>query len=257
MTTVIDTPVDTEPETTPLEIVLPAEEIAPAAATAETAEAYEKPGEAFDKASAEAYEKVEEQAVLPETGLRELTGHDWLIATVWGIAGALATTAASVLFLPVHLLSLTFVLGAGLGVLGYLDHCTQLIRDRHNVVFGIAAAVLLTATQVISPASAILIPAAIAAAVSFVFMLALTVFTGFAGGGDIKLSPIPAALLAAVSPIAAMLWLLFTFTLCLIGMIAARLAGSKRKNVAMAPFMAVAAVLAITVYGLLSQALGI
>lgn len=230
MTTVIETaPVDTEPETVPLDIIVPD---APAGS-------------------------VEPEAGFPEQGLRELTGYDWLVATAWGIAGALATTAASVLFIPVHLMALTFVLGAGLGVLGYLDHCTQLIRDKHNVVFGIAAAVLLVATQVLSPASAILIPAAIAAAASFIFMLALTVFTGFAGGGDIKLSPIPAALLAAVSPIAALMWLLFTFVLCLIGMIAARLAGNKRKHVAMAPFMAVAAVLAITVYGLISQTLGI
>lgn len=71
---------------------------------------------------------------------------------------------------------------------------------------------------------------------------------------DIKLSPIPAALLAAISPITAMLWLLFTFALRLIGMIIARLAGSKRRHVAMAPFMAVAAMSAIGVYGLLANA---
>lgn len=191
-----------------------------------------------------------------EAGLRALTGQDYLVSAVWGIAGALATSAVSVLFVPVHLMALTFILGAGLGVLGYLDYCTHLIRNKHTLVFGIAAALVLGATQMVS-GGAVLLPALIAAVVAFGFMLALTVFTGFAGGGDIKLSPIPAALLAAVSPIAAMMWLLFTFTLCLVGMIAARLAGSKRKHVAMAPFMAVAAVLAIGVYGLLSQSLGI
>lgn len=191
-----------------------------------------------------------------EAGLRPLTGHDYLIASVWGIAGAIATTAVAVLFLPVHLLSLTLVLGAGLGVLGYLDHVSQLIRNKHNLFFGISAALLLGATQVIS-GGPVLIPAAIAAAAAFAFMLALTVFTGFAGGGDIKLSPIPAALLAAVSPIAAMLWLLLTFVLCLVGMIGARVVGSKRRHVAMAPFMAVAAVAAIGAYGLLANALGL
>lgn len=60
-----------------------------------------------------------------------------------------------------------------------------------------------------------------------------------------------------MSPIAAMMWLLFTFTLCLVAMTAALLSGSKRKHVAMGPFMAVAAVLALGVYGVLSQALGI
>lgn len=192
-----------------------------------------------------------------EAGLRELTGHDWLAAAAWGVAGAVATSAVSVLFLPLHLIALTFVLGAGLGMLGYLDHCTQLIRNTHTLVFGTAAALLLTATQILSPAGAVLIPALVAATVTFVFMLGLAVSTNFAGGGDIKLSPVPAALLAAVSPIAAMLWLLFTFVLCLGAMIAARLSGSTRKHVAMAPFMAIAAVLAIGVYGLISRALGI
>jgi len=192
-----------------------------------------------------------------EAGLRELTGHDWLIAAAWGVACAVASSAVSVSFLPMHLIALNFVLGAGLGVLGYLDHCTQLIRNKHNLVFGGAAGLLLTATQVLSPASVVLLPALVAAVVTFVFMLGLAVITNFAGGGDIKLSPIPAALLAAVSPLAAMLWLLFTFVLCLAGMIAARLAGSKRKHVAMAPFMAVAAVLSIMAYGMLKQTLGI
>lgn len=50
---------------------------------------------------------------------------------------------------------------------------------------------------------------------------------------------------------------MFTFALCLAAIIAALLTGSKTKHVAMGPFMAVAAVLAISVYGLLSQVLGI
>lgn len=212
---------------------------------------------ASEKAASEVSENLEEPSGFKNEGLRELTGQDWLYAAAWGIAGSLAATAVSVLFLPAQLMALTFILGAGLGILGYLDHCTQLIRNTHNIAFGIAAALILVATQVISPASAILLPAVIAAAASFAFMLGLAVYTQFAGGGDIKLSPIPAALLAAVSPIAAMLWLLFTFALCLAAMIAARLTGSKTKHVAMAPFMAVAAVLAIAVYGLLSHVLGI
>lgn len=234
-------------------------ETAPAAAeqtipAPETAPLPVTPAPAVDAVAAPS---AEEETGFNEAGLRELTGHDYLVATAWGIAGAMATSVVSVLFLPVHLMALTFVLGAGLGVLGYLDHCTQLIRNKHNLVFGGAAALLLTATQILSPAGAVLVPALIAAAVTFVFMLALTVVAGFAGGGDIKLSPIPAALLAAVSPIAAMMWLLFTFVLCLTAMIAAKLRGSTRKHVAMAPFMAVAAVLAIGAYGVISQALGI
>lgn len=245
MTTVLDhtSPLDVQPGTVAPEE--PATAAAPVAAPIESTPATAAP-EAGTGASG-----------FNEAGLRELTGHDWLVSAAWGIAGALATTAVSVLFLPVHLLSLVFVLGAGLGVLGYLDQCTQLIRNKHTLVFGAGAALLLIATQILSPASAVIVPALVAAAVTFVFMLALTVVAGFAGGGDIKLSPVPAALLAAVSPIAAMMWLLFTFILCLVAMIAAKLRGSTRKHVAMAPFMAVAAVLAIGAYGMLSQALGI
>ncbi|MET4143723.1 prepilin peptidase [Arthrobacter sp. UYCo732] len=228
------------------------------ATTAETAEAYTEPAAESGEPSTAAHQKVEEdKSGFNDSGLRELTSQDWLFAATWGIAGALATTAVSVLFVPVHLMALTFVLGAGLGMLGYLDYCTQLIRNAHNIVFGTFAAILLIATLIISPASAILLPAVIAAAASFVFMLVLAMYTGFAGGGDIKISPIPAALLAAISPITAMMWLLFTFTLCLAAMISARLTGSKRKHVAMAPFMAVAAVMAIAIYGLLAQVLGI
>lgn len=250
MTTVLDqtAAIDIQPRTA-------APEDAPATTT--TAAAPAEPTEAHTETAADVSEKEEEATGFNEAGLRELTGQDYLVSAVWGIAGAVATSAVSVLFLPAHLLALTFILGAGLGVLGYLDHCTQLIRNTHNVVFGIAAALLLVATQILSPASAILLPAVIAAAVAFIFMLGLAVVAGFAGGGDIKLSPIPAALLAAVSPIAAMMWLLFTFVLCLVAMIGAKLTGSTRKHVAMAPFMAVAAVLAIGVYGLLSQSLGI
>lgn len=238
MTTVLDTAPSTlraEAVTEPLDIVPQANAAPPVETALET----------------------EESAGFNEAGLRDLTGQDWLFAAAWGIAGAIAASAVSVLFLPVHLLSLTFILGAGLGTLGYLDSCTHLIRNKHNLVFGAAAALLLVATQVISPSSAILIPALIAAAASFVFMLVLAICTQFAGGGDIKLSPIPAALLAPVSPIAALMWLLFTFTLCLVAMIAARLTGSKQKHVAMAPYMAVAAVMAIGIYGLLSQVMGI
>ncbi|HEX9086496.1 MAG TPA: prepilin peptidase [Arthrobacter sp.] len=248
MTTVLDAPhLDIQPDA-----LIPDKR-----ASAETTEEYGRAGEAADKASSEAYGSVEVESGFNEAGLRELTGHDWLAAAAWGIAGAVATSAVSLPFLPMHLIALTFVLGAGLGVLGYLDHCTQLIRNKHTVVFGAAAAVLLTATQILIPAAQILIPALVAAAVTFVFMLGLAVITKFAGGGDIKLSPVPAALLAAVSPLAAMMWLLFTFVLCLGAMIAARLSGNTRKHVAMAPFMAIAAGLSLGTYGMLSLVLGI
>ncbi|MCC3292557.1 prepilin peptidase [Arthrobacter sp. zg-Y1110] len=191
-----------------------------------------------------------------EEGLRSLTGRDWLVSTAWGIFSGLAAGAASVVFLPVEDLALMVLLGAGLGVLGYLDHVTQLIRNRHNLIFGAITAVLLLATQTFMDEQ-ILLPALVCAALTFGFFLVLTMLTGYAGGGDIKLSPIPAALLGAVSPIAAMLWLLFTFVFCVGGTIYFRVTDPNRRHTAMGPYMAAAAVLTIVVYGILAAQLGI
>lgn len=155
LTTVLDqtAPIDIQPAAAGLNESIVPEVLAPASAAQELT--------------------VEEESGFNDAGLGDLTGQDWLFAAVWGIAGAVATTAMAVLFVPTHLMALTFVLGAGLGMLGYLDHCTQLIRNTHTVVFGSASALLLVATQIISPASSILIPAVIAAAVSLAFMTVL------------------------------------------------------------------------------------
>lgn len=236
MTTVIDQPsIDDDLPTAPQPQIS-----APSAAVHETA--------------LDAAEAAPEAA--PERASRILTGRDYLAAAGWGLAGAVVISAASLALLPIQLAGIALVLGAGLGVLGYLDHLTQLIRNRHTLAFGAAAALMVAATQVATP-HPVLLPAVIGAVVAFVFMLGLTVATGFAGGGDIKLSPVPAALLAAVSPVAATMWLLFTFVLALGAMIAARLSGSRRRRTAMAPYMALAAVLAIVGYGMLARALGI
>lgn len=192
----------------------------------------------------------------PEAGLRPLTGRDWLISVVWGIFSGLATAAASMFLLPLNALAITTLLGAGLGVLGYLDHCTQLIRNKHILVYGAMAAILLVATQPFSDHQ-ILLPALACAVVTFGFFLLLAMYTGFAGGGDIKLSPVPAALLGAVSPLAALLWLLFTFVICVGGMIWFRIMDPSRRYTAMGPYMAVAAVLAVIAYGFLAIELGI
>lgn len=192
----------------------------------------------------------------PEIGLRPLTGRDWLISVVWGIFSGLATAAASIALLPLNALALTALLGAGLGVLGYLDHCTQLIRNKHVLVYGAVAAILLVATQTFTDHQ-ILLPALASAVVTFGFFLVLAMRTGFAGGGDIKLSPVPAALLGAISPLAALLWLLLTFTVCVGGMIWFRIVDPTRRHTAMGPYMAVAATLALIAYGLLAIELGL
>lgn len=208
--------------------------------------------------TAEIHAPVSEQEPVRdrEDGLRPLVGRDWLVATLWSIFTGLAACAASVALLPVEYLGIVALLGAGLGLLGYLDHVTQLIRNKHNLIYGTFAAVLLVATQTFM-SHQILLPALISAAATFTFFLVLTMYTGFAGGGDIKLSPIPAALLGAISPIAALLWLLFTFILCVAGMIYYRITDPTTRHTAMGPYMAAAAVITVIVYGFLAAQLGI
>lgn len=192
-----------------------------------------------------------------ETGLRETTPEDHLRAAGWGIASGVAAAAVSAAALPVQHLALAFVLGAGLGVLGYLDQVTQLIRNWHTAIFAIASAVLIGATQV-SLGGEVLLPAVGAAAAAFTFLLILAlILPGFIGGGDIKLAPVAAALLAAVSPFAALLWLQFMFIGAMVGMIVARLMGNRNKHMAMGPYMAAAVLPALAGYGLLAPSLGL
>lgn len=195
---------------------------------------------------------------LPEEPLRETTPDDYVKAAGWGIASGIAAAAAAITVLPVQNLPLAFVLGAGLGVLGYLDQITHLIRNWHTAVFGTAAAVLIAATQM-SHGGNVLLPALCTAAAAFVFILALALFLPgrFVGGGDIKLVPVPAALLAAISPLAALFWLQLWFIAALVGMVCGRMAGKRSKYLAMAPFMAIASVPALVTYGLLAPALGL
>lgn len=192
-----------------------------------------------------------------EAGLRELAAADYLRAAGWGIASGVSAAGVSAAFLPVQYLALSFVLGAGLGVLGYLDQITQLIRNWHTAIFASASAVLIGATQV-SLGGDVLLPAVGAAAGTFAFLLILAlILPGFVGGGDIKLAPVAAALLAAISPFAALLWLQFMFIGALVGMTVTRLAGNRNKYMAMAPYMAAAVLPALAGSGLLLPSLGL
>jgi hypothetical protein len=190
----------------------------------------------------------------PELGLRELAPRDYLIGSVAGAALAAVmyllgrTFAPQALFLPLA------VLGFGMGFLGYLDQATRIIRNGYNLIFAVVMAGLL-AVALAPSGPAAWIPALIGAAGTFIFLLVLSAITGFAGGGDIKLSPMPAAALAACFPLTAVLWLWFTFCLVLIGQIGAKIKGSNEKHTAMAPFMAAAMIPALVLGGYYQQSL--
>lgn len=182
--------------------------------------------EEFTTPAPEAPRADEALVPIPNRPLRETGPRDYLRAACWGIASALAAAAVSVLLLPVQVLPVVFLLGAGLGVLGYLDQVTHLILDRHTMAFATAAAVLLVATQV-SQGGFILGGSLITAAAAFLIMAVLGMTTGL-GGGDVKLAPVAAALLAAVSPLAALLWIQFTFTAGAAAAVTNRIARGKR-----------------------------
>lgn len=184
----------------------------------------------------------------PEEGLRELTGRDYIVGAIIGTATAALLFLAGRGFAPAAMAWPLAVAGFGMGFLGYLDQVTRLIRNGHNVLFGVLTAVALGVA--LAPAGlAAWVPVLASAAGAFVFLLVLSAISGFAGGGDIKLSPIPAAVLAACFPLTAVLWLLFTFVLVLIGQLIAKAARSEDKHAAMAPLMAAAMFPAVIVGG--------
>lgn len=190
---------------------------------------------------------------------RPLTVRDRYIAGMAGLGYMTATMLAGAYHdVNIEILVLLGIVGLGMGVLAWFDHATHLILNKHNLVFGGIAAVAIAAASVIAGSWMMAVMAVIAAAVSFIFMLALAVMrTGMVGGGDIKLSPTPAALLAAYNPLAALLWLLFSFILCLGSAILVKVSGKSAQPRAMAPFMALALIPAVLGTGAMLSAAGI
>lgn len=189
----------------------------------------------------------------PQDGLRSKKSKNYLVAAEWGIAVALSASVMSVIFLPVQHLPLAFLLGAGLGALGYLNHATM-VRNQHIALFGTAAAILVAATQMLNGGS-VLLSASLSAAGAFMLMLILTRFSGLRGSTS-YLALAPAALLGAISPFAVLLWIPLTFIAYLAGMMIGRFSGKKYSQ-AMGPNLAIGAVLALGAYGLLAPVLGI
>lgn len=207
---------------------------------------------------------VEDETLIPEASpsvdeaLQETKPVDYSRAAGWGIASAIATSAVSIAMLPVQDLPLAFILGAGLGVFGYLDQQTRTVRNTHALIFGVAATALILATQ-ISWGGLVFLQASAAAAVTFALMLVLALALPNipVRGGHIKLSPVPAALLGAISPLAALLWLLFTFITALASKVTGLLPGKRPRTMAVGSCMAFAVIPALVTYGLLLPVLGL
>lgn len=157
-----------------------------------------------------------------------------------GVVSAFAAIAAG-WSLPLPMVVLLGVLGAGLGVLGFIDANTRLILNHHNLVFAIGTVAVLAWVQEESTG----IPgiwALVAAAVTFVTMVMLYFLTGFASGGDIKIAPVVAGALAAIHPLIAAFWLLAAFLICAVYMIGKSVLSKSlaQQMTPLAPFMALA-----------------
>ena len=188
----------------------------------------------------------------------EATGRDLMVATGFGVLGALAALGAGDLggaytrdlaFLPSTGVSahLGSVLGLGLagavlGFLGYLDHVTHLVRNRHNlVVFALALSALLAVGLVDDGGW---LRAGIGAACgvwTLVLMVVMAITPGGSiGGGDLKLLPSVALIIGLHSPVVSTVWLLVSFIATLMVLTALRLRGaSKKAGVPMIPIAAI------------------
>lgn len=183
---------------------------------------------------------------------RAATEKDYIVAAVWAGVSATAAWLAALPFTVPALLPAFLVAAGGLGFLGYLDSVTFKVRDRHNLVYGLAVLLVLAATQGAFGAP-VLVPALIGAASVFAAMFILAHMMGI-GGGDIKLSPIPAAVLAAYSSAAVIIWLFLFFVMLLANNTVAKASKRAPGPVAGVPLLTGAFLLTIPVVGLLGVA---
>ncbi|KQO98902.1 hypothetical protein [Leifsonia sp. Leaf264] len=177
------------------------------------------------------------------------------------ISGALSGGAAGLAAhqLPWPMIVLTVILGIGAGFLGHVDWRTKLILNSHNAVLSAGVLSALITIQLVSPHNPVVITAALTAAGTFGVMVLMWWLTGFAAGGDIKIAPVIAGGLAALSPLTACMWLLFTFLLCAVVSVAVviRAHGEQKPTVPLAPFMALAIPPAVLVYTAMFSAFGL
>ena len=177
---------------------------------------------------------------------------DYITAAVWAGAAATAAWLTALPFAAPALLPAFLVAAGGLGFLGYLDSVTLKVRDRHNLVYGTAVLLVLAGTQG-AFGTPVMLPALIGAASVFAAMYVLAHMVGI-GGGDIKLSPVPAAVLAAYSSAAVIIWLFLFFVLLLVNNNLAKARKRTPGPVAGVPLLGGAFLLTILVVGLLGVA---
>lgn len=192
------------------------------------------------------------------------TGRDLVVATGFGALTALAAFGVGDLagaftrdlaFVPSTGLSahLGSTLGLGLagavlGFLGYLDHVTHLVRNRHNFAVFLLALGAVVAVGLVDDGGWLRAATGAACGVWALVLMVVMAITpgGSIGGGDLKLLPSVALIIGLHSPIVATVWLLVTFIATLLVLMVLRLRGaSKKAGVPMIPIAALALPLAV------------
>lgn len=188
----------------------------------------------------------------------EATSRDLAVAAGFSMLGALAALGAGDLggaytrdlaFLPSTGVSahLGSVLGLGLagavlGFLGYLDHVTHLVRNRHNLAVFVLAVSALLAVGMVDDGGWLRAAIGGACGVWTLVLMVVTAITpsGSIGGGDLKLLPSVALIIGLHSPVVSTVWLLVSFILTLVVLTVLRLRGaSKKAGVPMIPIAAI------------------
>ncbi|GAA4924119.1 hypothetical protein [Nesterenkonia rhizosphaerae] len=150
---------------------------------------------------------------------------------------------------PLHVMQQTAVALAALalGGLAVLDAHTGLIRNRHNIAVGIAATVWVLASAFTMDGRVILTALATAAGCFALMLTIRTVSGSMVGGGDLKLIPSIAALLATCHPLCALIWICLSFIASLAFVSVLRVTRGQRGMIAIpfGPPMAVALIPAV------------
>jgi prepilin signal peptidase PulO-like enzyme (type II secretory pathway) len=170
------------------------------------------------------------------------TRRDYRFAFLWATVGLGAMVLPALAWAPVDLVPALLGMAAVLGYAGYIDARTKTIPDWVTVTAFAVGFILLVIPQLGRGfGEPVLLTAAASAVGIFAVMVVLIFTTGFASGGDIKFAPAPAAVLAVISPLIAVIWLGVAFILSLAAiLIRMQQDPSDRSGFPMAPLMALA-----------------
>lgn len=177
------------------------------------------------------------------------TRRDHLFAGLWTLLGLGAMAVPALAWAPADLVPALLGMAAVLGYAGYIDARTKTIPDWITVTaFVVGFGLLLIPQLGRGFGEPVLLTAALSGVGIFAVMVVLIFATGFASGGDIKFAPAPAAVLAVISPLIAIIWLGLAFILSMIAILARmRRDPADQSGFPMAPLMALAFPIALYV----------